>query len=210
MKKIIGVFVLMCVSAVNVSAATTFHNEAVDGDVDDVLLTLGVGLNRIIGNTGITRPAGVMAQEDVIIDFDFFDFDLSSDLFISRISGVVSDPNPEVQAGDFQVFFNNAPMLEITLNPSPFIVPDPLDIISQFDVSFTPSQNIASAQFNGLFNFDPADSVFVGTNTNYELTITVESITSAVPEPATWLMMVFGFAGVGMALKRRRRMIADI
>ncbi|UTW56173.1 PEPxxWA-CTERM sorting domain-containing protein [Kordiimonas sp. SCSIO 12610] len=31
---------------------------------------------------------------------------------------------------------------------------------------------------------------------------------SAVPEPATWLMMVFGFAGVGLALKRRRRLIA--
>jgi hypothetical protein len=28
---------------------------------------------------------------------------------------------------------------------------------------------------------------------------------AAVPEPATWGLMLFGFAGVGMALRRRRR-----
>lgn len=31
-----------------------------------------------------------------------------------------------------------------------------------------------------------------------------------IPEPATWLMMVFGFGGIGVALKRRRRIITDI
>jgi hypothetical protein len=32
--------------------------------------------------------------------------------------------------------------------------------------------------------------------------------TSTIPEPATWLMMLFGFAATGFALKRRRRALA--
>jgi hypothetical protein len=31
------------------------------------------------------------------------------------------------------------------------------------------------------------------------------SLTSAIPEPATWLMMILGFAGVGLQLRRRNR-----
>jgi hypothetical protein len=30
-------------------------------------------------------------------------------------------------------------------------------------------------------------------------------MTAAVPEPATWLMMISGFGVLGMALRRRRR-----
>jgi hypothetical protein len=30
-------------------------------------------------------------------------------------------------------------------------------------------------------------------------------VAAAVPEPATWGMMLLGFAGIGMAMRRRRR-----
>ena len=33
------------------------------------------------------------------------------------------------------------------------------------------------------------------------------TITAAVPEPATWGMMLLGFPGIGMALRRRRRLV---
>ena len=33
-------------------------------------------------------------------------------------------------------------------------------------------------------------------------------ITAAVPEPATWAMMLFGFGGIGLAMRRRRRGLA--
>jgi hypothetical protein len=36
--------------------------------------------------------------------------------------------------------------------------------------------------------------------------IRLTSITSAIPEPATWLMMIFGFGITGLALRRRARM----
>ena len=34
--------------------------------------------------------------------------------------------------------------------------------------------------------------------------ISVTAVTGAVPEPGTWAMMLMGFAGVGLALRRRR------
>lgn len=36
------------------------------------------------------------------------------------------------------------------------------------------------------------------------------SITDAVPEPATWLMMILGFGGVGVALRRQRGISTDL
>jgi len=29
-----------------------------------------------------------------------------------------------------------------------------------------------------------------------------------VPEPATWAMMLLGFGGIGMAMRRKRRVVA--
>jgi len=40
---------------------------------------------------------------------------------------------------------------------------------------------------------------------SYSGTLNVQSIRGAVPEPATWAMMLLGFAGVGFAMRRRRR-----
>jgi hypothetical protein len=34
-------------------------------------------------------------------------------------------------------------------------------------------------------------------------------MTAAVPEPATWLMMISGFGVLGMALRRRRRQLRE-
>jgi len=37
----------------------------------------------------------------------------------------------------------------------------------------------------------------------------VATITSVIPEPTTWLMMIVGFAGVGLQIRRRNRQAAD-
>ncbi|MBX3482963.1 PEPxxWA-CTERM sorting domain-containing protein [Phenylobacterium sp.] len=38
--------------------------------------------------------------------------------------------------------------------------------------------------------------------------ITYDTLTTGVPEPATWAMMILGFGGVGATLRQRRRLVA--
>jgi len=41
------------------------------------------------------------------------------------------------------------------------------------------------------------------------LTISAATVQGAVPEPATWAMMIFGFGAIGIALRRTRRPMAN-
>jgi hypothetical protein len=52
--------------------------------------------------------------------------------------------------------------------------------------------------------FDPTAGNFSFSTQGGNVT-TFSASTTAVPEPATWAMMLLGFAGIGMALGRRRR-----
>lgn len=38
--------------------------------------------------------------------------------------------------------------------------------------------------------------------------VSVTAVTGAVPEPATWAMMLIGFGGIGLSLRRRRKFTA--
>ena len=59
--------------------------------------------------------------------------------------------------------------------------------------------------------FDSGSLEVIGTSSGVfatERTLTVsnvESVPGAVPEPATWAMMLLGFGGMGVSLRRRRR-----
>lgn len=67
----------------------------------------------------------------------------------------------------------------------------------RFDVGFASANN----QFNG--NIDAFTIGINGVNTTYDF----EAV-SAVPEPATWTMMILGFAGLGFAAYRHKRTAA--
>jgi hypothetical protein len=45
-------------------------------------------------------------------------------------------------------------------------------------------------------------------STGLKLTVTGRDATGAVPEPATWAMMILGFFGMGATLRQRRRLTA--
>jgi hypothetical protein len=56
-----------------------------------------------------------------------------------------------------------------------------------------------SVDFGGAANFIGFDNITLGSATP----------TGSVPEPATWAMMLLGFAGIGLAMRRRRPAIAS-
>jgi hypothetical protein len=68
------------------------------------------------------------------------------------------------------------------------------------DVPLTVTFDPSTLAFNG-FTLTVNDLTGVGTGAPVELTGT---ITAAVPEPATWAMMILGFCGVGFLAYRRK------
>lgn len=68
----------------------------------------------------------------------------------------------------------------------------------------------SSGQYNGAmlsFGFGGIKSItFQGNNSGFGVdNFRFDAGVSAVPEPATWAMMLFGFGAIGMTMRRRRR-----
>ncbi|QND70012.1 PEPxxWA-CTERM sorting domain-containing protein [Tardiphaga robiniae] len=84
--------------------------------------------------------------------------------------------------------------------------------VDQFGASFSQVLNIPAS---GFFNVDGASSELIRSITvtaNGQLDDIrqvrlggVDTITTAVPEPSTWAMMILGFGGVGFLAYRKRR-----
>jgi hypothetical protein len=46
---------------------------------------------------------------------------------------------------------------------------------------------------------------WTGSQNNYDLVSLAIPVNTGVPEPATWALMLLGFGGIGMAMRRSRR-----
>ena len=53
-------------------------------------------------------------------------------------------------------------------------------------------------------------SVFPGQHISQEGTVQFASVKSAVPEPATWAMMLMGFGAIGFAMRRRQKLTTRV
>lgn len=62
--------------------------------------------------------------------------------------------------------------------------------------------SLANSTFASL-GLTPGTYRYVSANDT--VTVTIGSGVAAVPEPASWAMMIAGFAGIGFAMRRRRR-----
>jgi hypothetical protein len=68
----------------------------------------------------------------------------------------------------------------------------------------SPFLNITAAGTFRVTGYDPTPGVFyLSTQANGNTTFSASTV--AVPEPATWALMLLGFGGIGMAMRRRRR-----
>ncbi len=78
--------------------------------------------------------------------------------------------------------------------------------------------NVSNAAFNNFSGLAVQSATFNQTTTNQTTTgynvqarggtitsLSASNVTAAVPEPATWAMMMLGFGGVGYALRRRKQ-----
>ena len=115
--------------------------------------------------------------------------------------------NDQSLFGFGQIFFDNVPGV-FNGTPQTASISFGTGIASQFQVSGTTS---GSGQFGGqtVFTgpltapvFAPGTFRFTGFSSG---TLTVSQIAAAVPEPATWAMMIVGFGTVGFAMRCRSK-----
>jgi len=116
-------------------------------------------------------------------DFDFFRFVLDPGTFLIRLTAEAS--NATTPPGTFS-------------SPISGVVP----FRPRISLSATAADNITAGIIG--YNGFRAPSSF-----DFEIRVTVAGmpIETAIPEPATWLMMVLGFTLVGLAVKRRKSML---
>jgi len=84
------------------------------------------------------------------------------------------------------------------------------DNLSIFGLGFGNFAGTALSNITNIGGTDQAGSALLGLIDTYEFSNIQASAVNAVPEPATWLMMIIGFSIVGAARKRRMIAKADL
>lgn len=79
--------------------------------------------------------------------------------------------------------------------------------ITSIDRSISGQLSFVASGILNMAGYNPTAGTFtLTTQGNGQVQTTFSASTlAAVPEPGTWALMLFGFAGIGMALRRRRR-----
>ncbi|MEO7411428.1 MAG: PEPxxWA-CTERM sorting domain-containing protein, partial [Sphingomicrobium sp.] len=69
------------------------------------------------------------------------------------------------------------------------------------------SGNPSYGNVSAFYLWDSADvgSINLTNTQGYSNAVLYQGAIAAVPEPSTWAMMLIGFGGVGVAMRRRRR-----
>lgn len=123
-----------------------------------------------------------------------------------------SNPTPSrvndqaiIQSG--QIFFDNVSGIFNGNAETASSISFGTNLLSQFQISGT---SLGFAQFGGqtVFSGSLSNPVFAPGTFNFtgftRGTLTVSEVTAAVPEPATWAMMIGGFALVGSSMRRKK------
>ena len=89
-------------------------------------------------------------------------------------------------------------------------------IIASDSATFSPDQQTGVTNSGGTIMFTlvaPTDVTFSIFDTPYYdnsggISLSLSAVRGAVPEPSTWALMLMGFAGLGLAVRRNRRSLA--
>lgn len=215
---------LLAVAALMAVAPTTLKAQVVVNQTFD-LTTAGMNSSGVYSQgSGIGFSPTVSAQfgvgQTLTLNYDFGAYGISASNVTTAwadiwdwnpVSGVTNDGAPYSNVsmtGTLSLLdsFGNA----IFTTPSVTNVEGSVHVGQYFSGLSTGSLTFYGVQYNGLLT-----AMSVGTSRAYNLpgltlqgsnfSLVQAPINAAVPEPATWAMMLLGFGGMGVALRRRRK-----
>ncbi|QQV79021.1 PEPxxWA-CTERM sorting domain-containing protein [Sphingomonas aliaeris] len=192
------------------ATAQNFTNPGTIDIIDDAETTSDINVTGVTGNvTGLTLSLNGLTHtypDDLV----FGVYNASQDLgfvFFSGVGGRADISNVTLSFSDFAAFpaprsfVGNTELVSGTYLPSNYL-----------DFSFTSAGNATSfsdflsGDVNGLWTLIAIDTVPADTGSianGWSLNFTT-SAAPAVPEPATWGMMILGFGMIGAAARRRK------
>lgn len=122
---------------------------------------------------------------------------------------------------DFKVDYDSLATFSVTTATNPASSVTLLNVLTGQMVNLDPNTYGGSAGSSTGSGFSLNLNANLAANTWYRFVYSADmtkvadisgtaSFDSAVPEPATWAMMLLGFAGIGMSLRRRRPTLAQL
>lgn len=212
----------MAAAIINGDGSVTFNGNAGSN-------TVNLAYNGLAGNPKAVTPglSGLMALTLSSVSGNVYNFSYTlqntSTVAGTRISGFGFNVDPlayltGVTPGSGDIFdlttlsANFASIgADVCLNGGPGNCPEsnPANSLGfgattsgSFALTFNPTQNSIT-----LSNFLDRYQGFSTTNVNQQTVTSAIGVgtSSAVPEPATWAMMLLGFGGIGMAMRRGRK-----
>jgi len=108
--------------------------------------------------------------------------------------------------GDFHLAHGSFPLLGVFFGAG---LPEDLFIVGSSDHVVAP--HTATTLYLGVadaFNFNGSSGFYSDNSGAFSVTVRESAPGSAVAEPASWALMILGFAGAGAALRRRRPALA--
>ena len=185
------------------ASAVLTYDEGVSGDLSDTgstptVLTLGVGDNLIVGTTGHDTSGA--------IDRDYFSFVIGGGQSLTAIDVLLGTETLGLsfiglQEGNEVRVSPNAADAAGLLGWTHFGADDiGTDILDDMSVASAGSTGFSVPLGPGTYSIW-LQEISPGGAVPFRLNFVINE----VPEPATWMMMLLGFGGVGFAMRRNRR-----
>ena len=185
----------------------------------DLSGTFGLTASPDIQNSTMTPHVTVISGENAENEYDYYSFTVA----LAGTAGIFDIDYgffgfSEESSSGFESFSHSfSPGFDSFLS----LLDSSGNILAQNDDAGTSLGAGGSVhQYDAFINYNFANAgtyaIRVGTccespaNGSYQLQVSLEApgVTGAVPEPATWAMMLIGFGAIGVSLRRRRKMTA--
>lgn len=172
-------------------------------DTDNVLLNPATNVTVGTGETNTSPPVPVQFTSFT----DLLNVDASGQANISAVDGVLNSLTFTVLDGfsferaEFNLLNALADTLSVTVSTngsSEVFNLTSLNGANRFGITAAPGELLTSATFTSAIGFEDFRQLRLGG-------LTATPPPGAVPEPATWAMMLLGFGAIGFAMRRRRK-----